>query len=260
MRRRPSAIPHGPGIAQPFGRAHSPRSRNSDSVAQNLLNLAQKGQKPAGDAPRIRQARRAMGPARCLESRRTCELPQRLAAVGVGGTPAARLHREGAPADALDVGRGALFVVRMSHCMRLATVESVTQTRRKPGPKPAFAPGGRICTECRRRSRRPSARLSAQRKPACMAAAVRVARGWAWERNHPGRRYEGRPSRQPDRQSEQSHVRPTPAVRTCTECGLTKVVAEFTPIGGAYRKLVRAVSRLSSQTRSRALLGDPVER
>ena len=157
-------------------------------------------------------------------------------------TPAARgrrrrrRHARGKAAPARLTGRRARCRPRRlargtnEATARLATVESITHARSKPGPKPAFAPGGRICTECGRRSRRPSTRPSAQRKPACMAAAVRVARGWAWERNHPGRRYEGRPSRQPNRQSEQSNVRPTPAVRTCTECGLTKVVAQFTPM------------------------------
>src|SRR5215831_12094699 len=46
----------------------------------------------------------------------------------------------------------------------------------------------------------------------------------------PGGRYEDGPSRRAERQAEQSRVRPTPAVRTCAECGLVRVVAEFIAI------------------------------
>jgi hypothetical protein len=60
----------------------------------------------------------------------------------------------------------------------------------------------------------------------CRACRARL----AWERNHPGRRFEDRPRRQADPQPQQSEARPIRSVRTCTECGLVKVVAEFTRI------------------------------
>src|SRR5215472_13947199 len=60
----------------------------------------------------------------------------------------------------------------------------------------------------------------------CRACRARL----AWQRNHPGRRYEDRPVRHADRQPQQSEAKPIPSVRTCTECGLVKALGEFMPI------------------------------
>jgi hypothetical protein len=112
------------------------------------------------------------------------------------------------------------------------TVESIIQTRSKPGPKPSFPPGVRICTECGRTKDvaefTPIALSKSGYYGRCRACRARL----AWERNHPSRRYEGRPRRQADRQPQQFEARPIRSERTCTECGLVKVVAEFTPITG----------------------------
>jgi hypothetical protein len=84
------------------------------------------------------------------------------------------------------------------------TVESVIQTRSKPGPKPRFPPGVRICTECGWTKEvaqfTPIALSKSGYYSRCRACRARL----AWERNHPGRRYEERLRRQADRHSEQS--------------------------------------------------------
>src|SRR5262249_562375 len=112
------------------------------------------------------------------------------------------------------------------------TVESVLRTRGKPGPKPRFPPGLRICAECgRTKGAAEFTPIASSRSGYCGRCRACRAR-LAWEGNHPGRRYEDRPRRQAGRQSQQSVARQIPSERTCTECGVVKVVAEFTRIKG----------------------------
>jgi hypothetical protein len=113
--------------------------------------------------------------------------------------------------------------------MRAATVESVIQTRSKPGPKPAFSPGSRICTECG--VTKPVADFTPIRSTKagfygrCRPCRARL----AWERSHPGKCYENRPLK---RTSNEVQEPPTPksTKRACSDCGTVKEVAEFTAI------------------------------
>jgi hypothetical protein len=96
-------------------------------------------------------------------------------------------------------------------------------------PKPQFPPGMRICTDC------------GQTKPVTEFVPIRSTKtGFygpcrpcrtrrAWETRHPGRSYE-------DYLAERLAIetspqgKPKPTSRTCTDCKVTKDIAEYVPI------------------------------
>ena len=109
------------------------------------------------------------------------------------------------------------------------TPEAIMRTRGQAGPKPSFPPGMRICTDCG--GTKPIAEfVPIKNTRAGFYGPCRPCRTRrAWETRHPGQSYNEYLVAKAAAESGPT-ANPPPTSRTCTDCKLTKAIAEFLPI------------------------------
>lgn len=111
-----------------------------------------------------------------------------------------------------------------------ATPEAIIATRGKPGPKPRFLAGNRVCTQCGQPKTVDQFVPIKGTKAGYYGACRRCRTKRAWERNHTGERYEDWLAGNAESKLARPTTKTKPPTRTCSDCQVTKPLSEFTRI------------------------------